>query len=196
MAQAGDEVGHLVARQLAALARLGALRHLDLEFVGLHQVARGDAEARRGDLLDPAVAHLAVGLGRVPVGVLAPLAAVGARAHAVHPGGEGGVGLGAERAERHRGGDEAAADRLGRLDRLDRQRRPGGAQLQQVAQRQRRAVARRAGRLAVARRRLRERAVGVRCPRGLGERLHCLDRRRRVGVALAVATEAHEAVVG
>jgi hypothetical protein len=41
-----------VAGQLAALAGLGALRHLDLDVVGVHQVLAGDAEAAGGDLLD------------------------------------------------------------------------------------------------------------------------------------------------
>jgi hypothetical protein len=35
----------LVARQLAALAGLGALRHLDLQLLGVDQVGRRDAEA-------------------------------------------------------------------------------------------------------------------------------------------------------
>jgi hypothetical protein len=51
-AQAGDVFGHLVARQLAAFARLGALRHLDLDLVGRIQVLGGDAEAARRHLLD------------------------------------------------------------------------------------------------------------------------------------------------
>ena len=42
----------LVAGQLAALAGLGALRHLDLQLVGVDQVVAGDAEAARGHLLD------------------------------------------------------------------------------------------------------------------------------------------------
>ena len=42
----------LVAGQLAALAGLGALRHLDLQLVGVDQVLAGHAEAARGDLLD------------------------------------------------------------------------------------------------------------------------------------------------
>ena len=52
IAQLRDVFGHLVARQLAALAGLGALRHLDLDLVGRRQVFRRDAEARRGHLLD------------------------------------------------------------------------------------------------------------------------------------------------
>src|SRR6185503_10640245 len=52
VAQPGDVVVDLVAGQLAALAGLGALRHLDLQAVGVDEVVRRDAEAARGDLLD------------------------------------------------------------------------------------------------------------------------------------------------
>ncbi len=41
---AGDVLVHLLARQLAAFAGLGALCHLDLQVVGVNQVFRGDAE--------------------------------------------------------------------------------------------------------------------------------------------------------
>jgi len=50
-ARLGDELGHLVPGQLAALTRLGALRHLDLDLVRIGQVLGGDAEAAGGDLL-------------------------------------------------------------------------------------------------------------------------------------------------
>ena len=60
-ADAGRRVTHLrdpridlVARQLAAFAGLGALRHLDLQVVGVDQVFAGDAEAAGRDLLDRA----------------------------------------------------------------------------------------------------------------------------------------------
>ena len=42
--------------KLAPLARLGPLRHLDLELVGADQVLARDAEPARGDLLDRAAA--------------------------------------------------------------------------------------------------------------------------------------------
>ena len=45
-----------MAGKLAALAGLGALRHLDLQLVGIHQVIGGDAETRRRHLLDGAAA--------------------------------------------------------------------------------------------------------------------------------------------
>jgi hypothetical protein len=42
---------HLVARQLTALARLGALCHFDLDLVGVGQVVRRDAEPTGSHLL-------------------------------------------------------------------------------------------------------------------------------------------------
>jgi hypothetical protein len=52
MAHFGDGLVDLVAGQLAALAGLGALRHLDLQHVGVDEVFGGDAEPAGGDLLD------------------------------------------------------------------------------------------------------------------------------------------------
>ena len=52
MAQACDELGDLVAGELAAFAGLRALGDLDLDLFGVHQVFGGDAEAARGNLLD------------------------------------------------------------------------------------------------------------------------------------------------
>ena len=46
--------------KLAALAGLGALRHLDLEVVGVDEVLARHAEARRRDLLDRAAPRVAV----------------------------------------------------------------------------------------------------------------------------------------
>ena len=50
----GDPRVDLVARQLAALAGLGALGHLDLQVVGVDQVLAGHAEPAGGHLLDRA----------------------------------------------------------------------------------------------------------------------------------------------
>ena len=68
----------LVTGKLAAFARFGALRDLDLQLVREREVLRGDAEARRCDLLDRRVA-----LGSEARGVLASLAGVRACAEAV-----------------------------------------------------------------------------------------------------------------
>ena len=59
VADPADVLVDLVPGQLAALAGLGALRHLDLQLVGVDEVVDRDAEAAGGDLLDrraPAIA--------------------------------------------------------------------------------------------------------------------------------------------
>ena len=116
-----DPRPHLVAGQLAALAGLGALGHLDLQVVGVHQVLGGDAEPSAGDLLDGRAA------GRVvqPLDVLAALAGVGLAAEAVHRDREGLVRLGRDRAVRHRAGGEPLDDLADRLDLVQRHRRTG-----------------------------------------------------------------------
>ena len=60
VADLADVLVHLVAGQLAALAGLRALGHLDLELVGVDEVVRGDAEAAGGHLLDRRAARVAV----------------------------------------------------------------------------------------------------------------------------------------
>src|SRR5262249_49073258 len=83
VAQARDHRVDLVARELAALARLRALGDLDLQLVGVRQVARGHAEARRRDLLDGGAAKVAVRVRRRALQVLPALARVRAAADAV-----------------------------------------------------------------------------------------------------------------
>ena len=111
----------LVAGQLAALARLGALRHLDLEVVGVDEVLAGDAEAAAGDLLDGRAARSPLASYEA-VGVLAALAGVGLAAEPVHRDGEGLVRLLRDRAVGHRAGGEPLDDLGDRLDLLDRHR--------------------------------------------------------------------------
>ena len=125
----------LCAGQLAALAGLRALRDLDLELVGRDGVARGDAEARRGDLLDARVALVAEALG-----ILAAFARVRAGAEPVERDRHRLVRLGRERAVRHAAAREAAQDRLGRLDLVERHRLGRGNELEQVAQLERLAL--------------------------------------------------------
>ena len=72
--QPGDLFGHLVAGQLAALARLGPLGHLDLQHLRLREVLHGHAEAGAGHLLDAAVGRVAVGQRPVTGRVFAPFA--------------------------------------------------------------------------------------------------------------------------
>ena len=112
----GDPRVHLVARQLATLARLGALGHLDLQVIGVRQVLGRHTEPARRHLLDRRPT------GRVvqPVGVLAALARVRLGAEAVHRHGQRLVGLGRDRPVAHRAGREAADDVGHRLDLVDR----------------------------------------------------------------------------
>ncbi len=84
VADLGDVLVDLVARELPALAGLGALGHLDLQLVGVDQVLRGHAEAARGHLLDGRSHRVAVGAGDVAQRILAALAGVGLPADAVH----------------------------------------------------------------------------------------------------------------
>ena len=122
VAHARDDFVHLVAGQLAAFAGLRALRHLDLQFVGVDQVVGGDAEARRGHLLDGAAAQIAVRIGLEARFVFAAFAGVRLAADAVHGDGQRLVRFLADRAERHGAGREALDDLLRRLDFFERNR--------------------------------------------------------------------------
>ena len=110
----------LVAGQLAALAGLGALRHLDLHHVGVDEILRGHAEAARGHLLDGRAHRIAVGQRLEAIDFLAAFAGVRLAADAVHGDGERGVRLAADRAVAHRAGREALDDLGRRLDFLER----------------------------------------------------------------------------
>ena len=83
MPQTRDQFRHLVRRQLPAFARLRPLYDLDLDLVGAHEIFRGDAESRRGDLLDATVRTIC-GCASVVRRILAAFARVRTRAHAVH----------------------------------------------------------------------------------------------------------------
>ena len=124
-----------MAGQLAALAGLGALGHLDLQLVGVDEVVDGHAEAPGGHLLDGRAPQVAVVVAREAPRVLPALARVRAPAEAVHGDGQRLVGLGGDRAQRHRAGGEALDDLLGRLDLVQRDRLAIAAEGQQPAQR-------------------------------------------------------------
>ena len=122
MAHLGDDRVDLVAGQLAALAGLGALGHLDLDHVGIDEIFRRHAEAARGDLLDRRAHGVAIGQRLEAVGFLAAFAGVRLAADAVHGDGERRVRLARDRAERHGAGGEALDDLARRLDLLERNR--------------------------------------------------------------------------
>ncbi len=111
VADAGDLLVDLVAGQLAAFARLGPLRHFDLQLSGADQVFAGHAEAAAGDLLDGAGAVVAVGIGQEADRVFAPFARVASPADAVHGDGQRLVRFARDRAVGHGAGGEALDDR-------------------------------------------------------------------------------------
>ena len=131
-ADLGDPRVDLVGRELAALAGLGALGHLDLDVLGEGEVLGGDAEAAGGDLLD-----LGAALGVVEaLARLAALTGVGLAAQAVHRDGEGLVGLAGDGAVAHRARGESLDDLLDALDLLERDGLDVlGAQAHEAAQR-------------------------------------------------------------
>src|SRR3954447_19703876 len=101
----------LVAGQLTAFAWLGALRHLDLDVVGVREVRRRDTEPSGRDLLDGASA------ARVEqaVEILTALTGVALAAEGVHRDREGLVRFAGDRAIGHRAGGEPADDGRDRL---------------------------------------------------------------------------------
>ena len=119
MAGLGDGRVDLVAGQLAALAGLGALRHLDLHHVGIDEIFGRHAEAARRDLLDRRAfgVRAAAGQRQIAVGLLAALAGVRLAADRVHGARQRRVRLARDRAERHRAGREP-------LDDVGRRHRP------------------------------------------------------------------------
>ena len=84
MADAGNDVIHFMARQLPTFARLGALGHLDLQFVGVDEISGGHAKTPGGHLLDGTAPGIAVGVGHKAGFVFPALAGVAFAADAVH----------------------------------------------------------------------------------------------------------------
>ena len=111
VAGAGDPRVDLGTGELATLARLRPLGHLDLQLAGVDQVLARHPEAAAGDLLDRAVPRVAVRERRVAGRILAPLAGVGLAAQPVHRDRERLVGLRGDGAVAHGAGLEAAHDR-------------------------------------------------------------------------------------
>ena len=122
----GDPGVDLLAGQVAALAGLGALGHLDLDLDGAREVAARDAKAAARHLLDGALARVSVGKRHLAGRVLAALAGVGAPVQAVHGDGERLVGLLGDGAIAHGARVEAARDGRDGLNLVERHRRAAG----------------------------------------------------------------------
>ena len=101
MARTGNHFVHLEARQLSALAGLGALSHLDLYLFGVYQVFGGHAETSRCHLLGLAGERDAVDGGVEALVVFASLTGVAAGSQFVHGQADGLVGLFGKGTEAH-----------------------------------------------------------------------------------------------
>ncbi len=134
IAELRDVLIDLVPRQLPALARFRALRHLDLQLARVDEIVRGHAEARRRHLLDVAVLGIAVRQRNEPLGIFAAFAGVALAAEPVHRDREGFVRFLADRAERHGPGVEPLDDLARRLDLFDRNRGRRELEVEQAAQ--------------------------------------------------------------
>ena len=132
VAQTGDQGGDLVAGELAALAGLGALGHLDFNLLRTGQISRRHTEAAAGHLFDRGVGQIAVFAALETFGILAAFSGVGLAPDAVHRDGEGLVGFRTEGAQRHAGGGEPLADVLDGLDFFQRHGLRLGHQLEHV----------------------------------------------------------------
>src|ERR1017187_267779 len=84
MPQARDHFVDLVAWKLPALARLRALRHLDLQFVRIDQIVRRYSETRRSHLLYRAAPQVAVRIRIEALFIFSALARVRLAANPVH----------------------------------------------------------------------------------------------------------------
>ena len=135
VARLGDDLVDLVAGQLTAFAGLCALRHLDLQLVGVDEIVCRHTEPSAGHLLHRAAAQIAVGVALEALFVFAALAGVRHAAKTVHRNRQRLVRLLADGAVAHGAGCEALHDLLGWLDFFDRDRLVGVLQLEQTAQR-------------------------------------------------------------
>src|SRR5262249_33848896 len=112
-----------------------ALRHLDLEIVGVDEIFARDAETRRRHLLDCAPPRITVRIENVPPWILATLTAVRLATEALHRYRPRFMPFPADRAVGHRSGREPLENRLGRLDLLDRHRRSYRLEAEQTTER-------------------------------------------------------------
>src|SRR6266699_1331597 len=99
MPQARNHIVNFVAGKLATFTRLRALRHLDLQFVGVDQIVCSHAESRRSYLLNRTATPVTVGVFLVAFFVLATLAGVRPSSDPVHGDRQGLVRFLADRAE-------------------------------------------------------------------------------------------------
>ena len=84
MAQTGDQIGDLHARQLTAFTWFRPLRDLDLKLFTLVEIFRSHAKAARSNLLNFRRWVVTIGFGVKMRWILAPFAAIRFGTDAVH----------------------------------------------------------------------------------------------------------------
>src|SRR6185369_5893679 len=102
---------HFFSGQLTTFTRFRALRDLDLQLLRIHEIVTGNSESSGSNLLDGAVARIAVTLR-----IFATLAGVALTADAIHRYRDRLVRFLANRAVRHRAGFETLDDCFRGLD--------------------------------------------------------------------------------
>src|SRR5262249_10935218 len=117
-----------------ALPGLGALGHLDLQFLGIHEIDAGDTESPGSHLLDRAILRIAVRFYDIALRILATFTRVALAAYSVHGNGERLMRFLADRAIGHRAGLEALHDRFDRLHFIDWNRWTRGLEFHKSAQ--------------------------------------------------------------
>src|SRR5665213_1333889 len=127
----GDPGIDLGPGELTTLTGLGALGHLDLEVVGVHEELTRHSKATGRYLFDRR-ARVVLRVRRVEtLFVLSPFTGVGLRAEAIHRDGERGVRLLGDRTVRHRAAAEALHDRRHALHLVEGKWRRTGHERQQ-----------------------------------------------------------------
>jgi hypothetical protein len=120
--QPGNQICHLVGRELSAFTWFGSLDDFDLQLLGPGEILGSHAESGRRYLLHPIVGPVAIAQAVVVRGILTTLARVRPRTHPVHRDRQRRMRLRRERAKGHRGGHEPPTDVFGRLDLIQRDR--------------------------------------------------------------------------
>src|SRR5438270_6465175 len=123
MADAGNNAVDLVSWKLAALAWFGALRHFNLQLVGVHEIVCGYTETGRGYLLHGAAAKITVGIGIEASLVFSAFAGIGFAADAVHGDSQRLMSFFADGAEGHGAGGKSLHDFFRGLNFVERNRR-------------------------------------------------------------------------
>src|SRR5579875_1507186 len=93
VANARNVLVHLMPGQLPAFTGLSALRHLDLQLIGVDEILGRHAETRGGYLFNGATAAIAVWVRDVAHRVFPTLSGVAFSADTIHCNGEGFVCL-------------------------------------------------------------------------------------------------------